>query len=40
MARKLEAIIVIEESTIMLSGSSHGESSVLRVRLRVIENPL
>ena len=28
------------ESTIMLSGSSQGESSVLRVRLRVVKNPL
>ena len=28
------------ESTIILSGSSQGESSVLRVRLRVIKNPL
>ena len=28
------------ESTIVLNRSSQGESSVLRVRLRVIKNPL
>ena len=33
-------ILAINESTIMLSHSSQGESSVLRVRLRVIKNPL
>ena len=36
----LLAIIFKNESTIMLSGSSQGESSVLRVRLRVIKKPL
>ena len=29
-----------QESTIMLSGSSQGESSVLRVRLMVVKKPL
>ena len=31
---------VFTENTIMLRGSSQGESSVLRVRLRVVKNPL
>ena len=33
-------IIANVESTIMLSGSSQGESSVLRVRLRVVKKPI